>query len=151
MHAECSPTSVQQRYLSPMPVLGARLAARLLCPPGGFALVAERENELVGIATVAPFDDEPVAEAGLLVVDRCQRQGVGTALLAACTREAARLGFTRLVLMAHPDNRAVLSTVNAVGLRARVSTSSGLTSVVMTLPSTGGRPRLHSTGASANN
>ncbi len=165
MHAECSPATIEQRYLSPMAVLGVGLAARLLCPEGGFSLLTERGEDLVGIATVAPFDDDPSsgAEVGQLVVDRCQRQGLGTALLNAATREATRRALAQLVLTVRPSNRAVLNMVNAAGLRARVSTHDGFTQVVISLVPPRGGPAarsavptpggagLHSTGASANN
>jgi GNAT superfamily N-acetyltransferase len=135
MHAECSPAALEQRYLSPMPVLAARLAANLLCPPGGFSLVAEREHGIVGVTTVAPDDDDAAgaAEVGQLVSDAHQRQGIGTALLVAAAREAYRRGFTALRLAVSPGNRAVLPMVNAAGLRARISTSAGLTRVEIPL------------------
>jgi RimJ/RimL family protein N-acetyltransferase len=164
MHAECSPATIERRYLSPMPVLGPRLAARLLCPPHGFSLVSVREQDIVAITTVAPFDEDPTtAEVGQLVADRWQRQGIGTALLLAATREAVRMSFRQLVLTVHPDNRAVLNMVNAAGLRARVTTRDGLTQVLISLPYASAPPvtrargatpseaRLHSTEASANN
>jgi GNAT superfamily N-acetyltransferase len=135
MHAECSPAAVEQRYLSPMPVLAARFAAKLLCPPGGFSLVAERDHRVVGVTTVAPDDDDAAgaAEVGQLVCDAYERQGSGTALLVAAAREAYRWGFTALRLAVSPANRAVLPMVNTAGLRARVSTSDGLTRVEIPL------------------
>jgi ribosomal protein S18 acetylase RimI-like enzyme len=164
MHAECSPETIERRYLSPMPVLGPRLAARLLSPVDGFSLLGERAHQVVGISTVARYDDDPsTGEVGLLVVDPCQRQGVGTALLMSAAREAARRSFGALLLTVHPHNRAVLSMVNATGLRAHVSTHDGFTQVAVSLgrsaPSpvgrapgaTPSRARLHSTEPSANN
>jgi GNAT superfamily N-acetyltransferase len=134
MHADCSTTTIERRYLSALPVLSARFAARLLCPVGGFSLVTERG--LVAIATVAPDvhdGNQGIAEVGQLVADRYQRQGIGTAMLAAASREASRRGFAALVLAVHPDNRAVLPMVNAAGLRARISTRDGLTRVLIPL------------------
>lgn len=148
MHAECSPASVERRYLSPMPVLSTSFAARLLCPTGGFSLVTERNHELAGIATVAPDVDHEAAgtaEVGELVVDRYQRQGIGTTLLTAAARDAARLGFTCLVLAVHPDNRAVLPMVNAAGLRARINTQDGLTRVAIPLAVARREAAVHST------
>jgi GNAT superfamily N-acetyltransferase len=136
MHADCSTTTIERRYLSALPVLSARFAARLLCPVGGFSLVTERDHRLVAIATVAPDvhdGDQGIAEVGQLVADRYQRQGIGTAMLAAASREASRRGFAALVLAVHPDNRAVLPMVNAAGLRARISTRDGLTRVLIPL------------------
>jgi GNAT superfamily N-acetyltransferase len=146
LHAECSAAAVEQRYLSPMPVPGARFAAKLLCPPGGFSLVAARDHRIVGVTTVAPDDDDSAgaAEAGQLVADAYQRQGIGTALLVAAAREAYRRGFTALRLAVSSRNRAVLPMVNAAGLRARISTSDGLTRVEIPLVPVGRRSPVHS-------
>ncbi len=128
-----------------MPDLGGRLAGRLLCPPGGFSLVAERSGVLAGIATVAPYVDadswaEPPrphgplrGDIGQLVADHVQRQGIGTALLLASAREAGRRGFEELAMTVHPDNPAVLGMVHAAGLRARVGMRDGLTQIAVTL------------------
>jgi GNAT superfamily N-acetyltransferase len=125
---------VEQRYLSPIPALGAPFAAKLLCPPGGFSLVAERDHRVVDVTTVAPDDDDAgAADVGQLVSDAYQRQGIGTALLVAAAQEAYRRGFTALRLAVRPGNRAVLPMVNAAGFRARISTSDGLTRVEIPL------------------
>ena len=143
MHERCSPLTITHRYLSPLPVLSSRLAARLLCPPHGFSLVAEREVAIIGVTTVAPH--ETAAEAtvdelsggcagaratiGQLVVDGFQGQGLGTAMFLAAAREAGRRGYVELVMSVLPDNPAVLPMVHAVGMRARVGTTDGLTQV----------------------
>jgi ribosomal protein S18 acetylase RimI-like enzyme len=148
MHAECSPASVERRYMSPMPVLSSRFASRLLCPVGGFSKVAEQDHQMVGIATVAPDVDDDTArtaEVGELVVDRFQRQGIGTTLLAAAARDASTRGFTALLLSVHPDNRAVIPMVNAAGLRARVNTRDGLTRVAIPLAAARRDAAVHST------
>jgi GNAT superfamily N-acetyltransferase len=145
MHAECSPQTVHRRYLSPLPVLHTRFAAALLCPPDGFSLVAETDHRIVGAATVAPDDDRPgAAEVGESVLDGYQREGIGTTLLMASAREAYHRGFTALRLAVHPDNRAVLPTVRAAGLRARIGTSDGLTEVEIPLVRTSRRPAVRS-------
>jgi GNAT superfamily N-acetyltransferase len=148
MHEQCSQRTVTRRYLSPLPVLGSRLATRLLLPRDGFSLVDERDGELVAVTTVAPYCDPrprltstrsaggPVAnraDVGLLVADEFQGQGIGTALLLAAAREAARRDFAELVLTVHPDNPAVLPMVHATGLRARIGTRDGLTQIAITL------------------
>jgi hypothetical protein len=72
---------VTRRYLSPLPVLGSRLATRLLLPPDGFSLVVERDAGLVAVTTVARYCDPSVvsrADLGLLVADEFQGQGIGT-------------------------------------------------------------------------
>jgi GNAT superfamily N-acetyltransferase len=131
MHAACSDETVLRRYLAPLPVLTPRFASRLLAPPGGFSIVAERRGELAGIVTVAP-ESSQAADAGALVVDGWQRQGIGTQLLIAAAREAGRR-FQELSLTTHPGNRAVLPTVHAAGLRARVRQRDGLVQIAVPL------------------
>ena len=136
MHEQCSQRTVTRRYLSPLPVLGSRLATRLLLPPDGFSLVVERDGGLGAVTTVARYcDPSPVsrADVGLLVADEFQGQGIGTALLLAAAREAARREVAELVLTVHPDNPAVLPMVHATGLRARIGTRDGLTQIAITL------------------
>lgn len=131
MHAECSPAAIQRRYLSSMPVLRAGFASRPLCPAGGFSLVTERDHHVVGIATVAPADDD---DAGRRRSDSSSSTGCSVkASVRHCSATASRRGFTALVPLVHPDNRAVLPMVNAAGLRARINTSEGLTRVWISL------------------
>jgi ribosomal protein S18 acetylase RimI-like enzyme len=97
---------------------------------------------MAGIATVAPDPDEDddTAEIGHLVLDRFQRQGIGSALLTTAASDAAGLGFRRLAMSVHPDNKAVLCMVRAVNLRARIGMHAGLVRVTISLA--GGSPRL---------
>ena len=145
MHEQCSQRTVSRRYLSPLPVLGSRLATRLLLPPDGFSLVVERDRGLAGVTTVTRYCDPGVVsrtDLGLLVADEFQGQGIGTALLLAAAREAVRRDFAELVLTVHPDNPAVLPMVHATGLRARVGTRDGLTHIAITLGGLRPPPRL---------
>lgn len=160
MHGHCSQLSLTRRYLAPMPVLGGRLAGRLLCPPGGFSIVADRGGRLAGIATVAPYVDAdawaltpegpgpPRGDIGQLVADHDQRQGVGTALLLASAREGGRHGFEELAMTVLPDNPAVLGLVHAAGLRARVGMRDGLTQITVTLDGARAADRRRSAAAS---
>lgn len=140
LHARCSTTTLQRRFLAPMPVLSTRLATALLMPPGGFAMVCEREGELVAHIMVAPFPDEDPptdggrpADAGLLVEDAWQRRGVGSSLLRSAVKDAPVAGFGSLRLTVHPDNRAVLALVNSLGLRARIAVRDGYTHITLPL------------------
>ena len=128
MHAECSPLSLQRRYLAPMPVLSVPMATRLLNPPGGFSIVMERAGALTGIVTVSP-QQAALADVGLLVADPWQRQGLGTRLLVAAARDATGTGIETLELTVPPDSPGVLAMVNGAGLRARISITDGLTRI----------------------
>jgi len=145
MHASCSPASVERRYLAPMPVLQHRMAADLLCPAGGFSRVTFRDDVMAGIATVAPdpHEDDGTAEIGQLVLDRFQRQGIGSALLTTAASHARQLGFRRLVMSVHPDNKAVLCMVRAVELRARIGMQESLIRVTISLSGGSAHLRWH--------
>jgi GNAT superfamily N-acetyltransferase len=139
MHAQCSPVTVQRRYLSPLPVMTTKLASALLSPRGGFSLVAERRGDLAGVITVAAYDADTddhhprEADVGLLVADSWQRQGIGTALLLAAVRKSPEAGFDELRLTVHPDNKAVLPMLSSAGLRARISLRDGYTQIMLPL------------------
>lgn len=76
------------------------------------ALVAVEENNVVGWASLNPFNSRPVYDyvADFSVyVDREHRgSGVGSKLLAAIEQRARELGYHKLVLAAFPWNTAGL-------------------------------------------
>jgi len=130
--------TVQRRYLSAVPILSTKLASTLLCPVGGFSVVAERGSEIAAVITVAPYApapgrSAPQADVGLLVADSWQRQGIGSALLLAAVRQSPLLGFDELRLTVHPDNKAVLPMLSSAGLRARISMHDGYTHIALPL------------------
>jgi GNAT superfamily N-acetyltransferase len=128
MHRECAPETLEARFLTPMPNLTAEQAVELLQPVDGFSLVADASGTLAGLITVAPGADR-IAAVGLLVSDAWHGRGIGTALLHAAVREATAAGIAELHFTVHPTNTAVYPMINAAGLRARVSTREGITSV----------------------
>jgi GNAT superfamily N-acetyltransferase len=140
LHESCSDETIVRRYLSPLPTLTTRLATRLLCPPGGFSVVAEQDQGIIGIATVSPAPDQAaglgmqVADLGMLVADQFQRRGIGTALLVAAARQASHT-FEEFALTIHACNAGVLHTVYSAGLRARVRNRNG--TLTVTVPLTG--------------
>jgi ribosomal protein S18 acetylase RimI-like enzyme len=74
--------------------------------PRGVVLVAERDGEVVGFATVGPAEDpEGAGELYAINVDPAHwGTGAGRALLEAAQAELARLGFDETVLWVLPAN-----------------------------------------------
>jgi GNAT superfamily N-acetyltransferase len=127
MHARCSPEALLRRYHAPMPRLTWRSARRLLSSPGGGSLLAVVGDEVVGMAVVAPY--QHAMELGLLVEDRWQGEGVGSALLHQAARFAAGLGATDLLCTMQADNRSLLPTVQRSGLTCRLRATAGTVDV----------------------
>jgi predicted N-acetyltransferase YhbS len=132
MHARCSADTVHRRYHAPMPRVSARFARSLLAPAEGLSLVATVGSEVVAIGMLAPDPTEPDTgarsfEAGLMVEDQWQRQGLGSTLLHELAVAAAHSGGEELTCLVQPRNDAVLRAVRRAGLRARVSQVDGVT------------------------
>jgi GNAT superfamily N-acetyltransferase len=132
MHARCSSDTVHRRYHAPMPRVSPRFARSLLAPVGGLSLVATVGADVVAIGMLAPAPterDDPAGsiEAGLMVEDRWQRQGLGTRLLHELAVAAAHSGRDEITCLVQPRNDAVLRAVHRAGLHARVSQEDGVT------------------------
>lgn len=87
----------------------------------GERIVAMADGVSIGVAVV----HEPGAEPGVRAIDidvdaAWQRRGIGTRLLGDAARLARRLGAEEVVLTTAHDNRAVLPTVLAAGMRGRI-------------------------------
>lgn len=83
----------------------------------GHVLVAgTAAGEVLGVAAVVP--EGPVADLDLLFVEPARLgQGAGAALFAAAARRAARLGATRLTILADPHAAYFYARQGAVFLR----------------------------------
>jgi GNAT superfamily N-acetyltransferase len=77
------------------------------------------ERPLAGVARCVQLDEDPTtAESALLVVDRFQRRGIGTLLLAVLTVVAARQGIAVLRSFALEENLPFLDTMRRLGARS---------------------------------
>jgi GNAT superfamily N-acetyltransferase len=108
-----SPTSAYQRFLTGM--AGgppARLLDALLPePPAGRAMLAFLGDEVVGHGLWARLRDSSAAEIALVVADRHQRRGIGTALADAVTEDLVAHGVADIEVFSASDNRAVARMV----------------------------------------
>ncbi|MGH2966513.1 MAG: GNAT family N-acetyltransferase [Solirubrobacterales bacterium] len=89
---------------------------------GRLVFVAARGHEVVGWASVAPYDDaheyySGVGEATLYVRSQARREGTGRALLAALAEEAERRGYHKLVGKIFTTNGPSIALVRASGWR----------------------------------
>ena len=86
MHRRCSPASRYHRWHAPLPELPESYLAGVLSGAAAhIALVAVSDRQIVALASAVQHDD--VWELGILVEDRYQRRGLGSALLAALLAE----------------------------------------------------------------
>jgi GNAT superfamily N-acetyltransferase len=142
MHERCSHESRAQRYHVPMIRLTSRTARHLAAPAGGASILACVGDSVVGMATVAPWqelgpDGRSVMELAVLVEDGWQRRGVGTALLRQVATAAGDLGADRVVCLVQPGNIGMLRTVSAARLRARIISTGGHLTVSIPLTDRG--------------
>jgi len=92
----------------------------------GLVLVAEVESEIVGRITLGPNGNDADI-SGFVVIKRCRRQGIGTALIDAAEGEARRRGCTQLRLSVAKNNTGAIALYAARGYeRVAQGVSAGL-------------------------
>ena len=140
LHARCSPEALHRRFHAPLGALPPRLALQLICPVGGWSLLAERAGQVLAMACAGPLSTDDV-EIGLLVEDASQGLGIGARLVRELAAEATRRGYRRVHCLTLPDNEAVLGTLRKAGLPFEAAHVDGLLQVLMPLaPGTAGLP-----------
>jgi GNAT superfamily N-acetyltransferase len=112
LHERCTAATLRARYLVGGGPHDARLA-RLLDPAGGRTLLALHGDQVVAMANLLVEGD--LSEVAILVEDRWQRRGIGTALLRRLRAHAERNRVAALVVHIAADNVAMLRTVHRLG------------------------------------
>lgn len=137
LHARCSATTLQRRYLTGAGPTETRLV-RLLSPIRGGTVVAETPGGQI-IAMANLVGEGVQAEVALLVEDRWQHRGLGTALLREVIGLASETGFDAVVIYTGADNDAMLRTLRrleragaGIAGRSRTERDGGL--VMITVP-----------------
>jgi GNAT superfamily N-acetyltransferase len=113
LHERCSAATLQSRYLGAGGPTEARLSRLLEQAGAGRTLLALDGGEVVAIATLLAEGD--LGEIALLVEDRWQRRGIGTALLRRLRAHAERSRIAALVAHIAADNVAMLRTLHRLG------------------------------------
>jgi len=107
------------------------------------ALVATLEERIIGVGRYAISEtagDAPrSAEIAFSVVDDYQHHGIGTLLLEHLLRIAREQGIRQFEAEVLSDNKAMLGVIQASGLLARRTVSSGVVHVVFSTEETGAR------------
>lgn len=124
-HAGLSPRSVYQRYfhIATLEQRTSQQRLALTCqvdPAQGAALVAEHvtpegELEILALGRIRRADADGSAEIAIIVADRVQGQGLGTAMTRALLDVARRLGVRRLYGDLFADNDAMRAVVRQIG------------------------------------
>jgi GNAT superfamily N-acetyltransferase len=119
MHRRLSSNSLYLRYL--VPYLPDYVPAHLrdICrqsPQQGAALVAIRENQVIGFGYYIIKPEQPdTAEPALLIEDKFQGQGIGKRLLNQLITAARAQGVYFFDALAHSSNRPMLHLLRRSG------------------------------------
>jgi GNAT superfamily N-acetyltransferase len=140
MHRRCSPDTLHRRFHVPVHDVPPRVVEQLVAPPGGWSIVAEQCDDLVGHGSAGPLSPG-VVEVGLVVEDAHQGTGIGALLIRDLAVEASRRGFSTMVCLAQPDNDSVVRTVRRAGLDCVPVLVDGLLEVSVALPARRSRLR----------
>jgi GNAT superfamily N-acetyltransferase len=126
LHARCSPASRRARFLSPTPRLDPDQLRALVDPAGGRSVLALTRDggSAVGLADlrlveapVEPASVTPSATFGVLVEDRWQHRGLGTALVRRVAETAVELGMGELHGTVPADKVRITRLLRRAGLR----------------------------------
>jgi RimJ/RimL family protein N-acetyltransferase len=143
MHRSLSQQTVYQRFLAGMPELAPAQADRFTHVDGSRRVALVVVDTAEHLVAVARYDRQPPdylqAEVAIVIADRFQRHGLGTALvrmLIVLARAAGVEAFTADVLT---TNTGMHRTFKDAGLRASSSYDAGVSHLTMPLPA-GGPP-----------
>lgn len=109
-HQALTPRSVYRRFFSAHPKLSDAEVKRFTCVDyvDRLALIAEVDNQLVGVARYDRLAGTPDAEVAFVVADEFQHHGVGTVLLELLANAAWHSGITTFVASTLAENRDML-------------------------------------------
>jgi GNAT superfamily N-acetyltransferase len=116
-----SPATSYARFLTgrPGPPSTKLLAALLPDRPRGRAKLAFLDGELVGHGVWLRLADPSVAEIAVVVSDRHQRRGIGTAIARAVVDDLVAHGVSEVEVFSASDNQAVARMVARAAPDAR--------------------------------
>lgn len=101
------PETIQRRFFAVRKSWPPEVFQSLAGGGNRFALVAEQEGEIVGLAECIG-EGSGTAEVAVLVEDRCQGRGLGRALLRSLLAAAAASGVRRFVGYVLCGNRTMI-------------------------------------------
>lgn len=122
-----SAVSLYRRFFSP--VLRAEQFTRLVLRADGAerdAVAAVVDGEVVGIAQYARIPGAPRADLAIMVADSCQRQGLGTRMVAVLAARAVAAGVESFEVDVQGDNHGALRLLQRVAPGMRLAFSGGV-------------------------
>jgi GNAT superfamily N-acetyltransferase len=131
LHARCSAQTLYARYHSGVRSLPRRMLQRLLGPPRGGTLVAMVGSQVVAIGQLIRTAQPQEAEVSLLVEDRWQHKGIGTAMLSRLAGIARAEGHTEMVAWCLPGEQGFQHAAERTGLDVSVRHENGMHRVGM--------------------
>jgi GNAT superfamily N-acetyltransferase len=145
MHHGLSAQTVYQRFLAGMPELAQEQADRFTHVDGGRRVALVAEDPDGHLVAVGRYDRQPPddlqAEVAIVVTDRFQHHGLGTALIGMLITQARAAGVATFLADVLTTNAAMHRTFVDAGLTAVTSSyDSGVSHLVMPLPPVGVRP-----------
>jgi acetyl coenzyme A synthetase (ADP forming)-like protein len=99
----------------------------------GHALVAEREGQLVAVASYSRLVDPTAAEMALAVDDTQRGNGIGTQLFERLSADARREGLLRLRAEVQVQNAGMLALLGDLGFQEKRTAAGGLVQVEVDL------------------
>jgi acyl-CoA synthetase (NDP forming)/RimJ/RimL family protein N-acetyltransferase len=130
-HGRQSRESVYFRYFSPRPQLSDDDVRHLTTVDGidRMAFVAERDDELLGVARYDRFPDRPIAEVAFFTDDRMSGKGIATVLLEYLAAYGREIGISRFEATVLPSNRRMVRVFQQAGYGASSAYSDGVIEV----------------------
>jgi acyl-CoA synthetase (NDP forming)/RimJ/RimL family protein N-acetyltransferase len=130
-HGRQSRESVYFRYFSPRPHLSDEDIRHLTHVDGidRMAFVAERDDELLGVARYDRYPDRPVAEVAFFTDDRMSGKGIATVLLEYLAAYGREIGISRFEATVLPSNRRMVRVFQAAGYGASSAYADGVIEV----------------------
>jgi len=97
--------------------------------------VVNRGGSQAIIADARIYIEGDIGEIGIVVHDRWQNKGLGTALVSELIREGEKRGLKRLLIYCLPDNRIMIHVGEKLGFKCSMS-ELGVVRMILDLPST---------------
>jgi acyl-CoA synthetase (NDP forming)/GNAT superfamily N-acetyltransferase len=124
LHAKVSDESLRLRFFSASRTAAQQYVDHVLSAPETLALVAEVDNQVVGLATAEPIRPR-ISEIAFLVADELRGQGLGTLLLEHLAALARDQGIRRFEADVLSENHQMLSVFSDAGFDVAKRSESG--------------------------
>ncbi len=130
-HERQSRESIYFRFFSPRPHLSDKDVHHLTNVDGidRMAFVAERDDELLGVARYDRYGNRPVAEVAFFTDDRYNGRGIATVLLEYLAAHAREVGIARFEAQVLPSNRRMVRVFQQAGFEASSEFADGIIEV----------------------